>query len=707
MKNQKPSTPNRSFSKLWKAFLKTLTPVARFCYLSDLPFPFSKQILSSLDESELSRIRREKLAFDVQVSELRLGFGPLWLRQSIEQLRETYSRWRFILHLSTKVALSAAILGIPVSLFIVFRLFLPYPEQLQLQLRNGVTNGQEGHWRLIPSAYLPTDSHDVEAVATPDFQIDVLSSNRLHPGRHEAFVHLFQHKEMSVSARRAHLASPAHTLQLSLQEEPQTQISGGLIIQGEFALLSRSGKPVRCRVELTGPQGEVYFSSEAESHAATASGTQVLQDLGRFLTMSTALLNTSPAWERFQFRVNLAPRTLQLRISETGSQNSTDLQSDCLCAFTGPELLVQTVNPPKLKSQLIVVLDGVSELAARHPSTMPKLLNLGHHGVRHPALILPSSDAASNFDLFFNEQELFAAAQKNGLHTAFYGDTSDLNFAPDNLPLELISNQDEGYRGLLAARDFKRWLDVNAETPYFAVLRLSDAGHRHIPPWKLLDIRKFVVAPFGYNARTQRYKAMLRYTDLILSLIVDLVQNSAAGQSPELTIIGLRGLQYRSLPQASRPSHSDAPTLRASFKPSGSYLPDLLHVPWVETQLQADESSFKTQKDPEGTAHFLASPSTVAMRLRKRFSGKGSLEDPPDNLFELSLGTPVEPNIGRVFTSPDVPESRLTFELNGPHVLPELVYMQEFPYRTTLPKRDIKLVLELDILSGERKVILP
>jgi hypothetical protein len=614
--------------------------------------PWASWAMQHIPESERARIGRMRIAYEIQTSDYSLRVGPLWLRRLFESLSVRLILIRFWIFACIKILFSITLLGIPLGLFVLYRVFLPFPDTLLHKLEGEKIGPISPGWRVSwpylhqqdPSANLQRISMPEGNPADPNPESGPLLTDRSGSVVTQS-LRISNDYLTSSELRDAFILQEDQTERFVLGEQISAEVAGDNIVSGSFVVLPQFGSPVRCRLEIKDESGTVLVSTEKSAlRSKAASGP--FASLAQRLFKGNTLLSGSGVWETFSVKRSELPTELRVSIKRVHHPSAAAAPSTddwnggdqgCKCAFSGPQVLtrrIQQLNPHAL---LLVLLDGGSEQLTRNPELMPNLNALTQAGFRWNRHFNQHLSASQNFrHLLIGKQDasttpsgesLFAAARKSGYQTLFFGEWDDLAGSP--LPASLFPGtiwqvEVPYYKGLGAALQFKSWVAEHSNEPFLAVVRLSDVSNRLIPPWKFLEIRSFLLSPAGAQGRMRRYEAMLRYMDAALGQALDTARQVAQTAIVDVVVTSPSGFQHESRYQ--RVASGLLPAHGATFKVSGPLTPDLVHVPFVYARLGG-----------EGRKSGLASAGAAAAKKSFRLT---SPTDAHDFVQTLIGGTP-------------------------------------------------------------------
>ena len=613
--------------------------------VQDFPVPWKDWVLAQLTESETMRLSRERLSYRIRTSDYRLRYGPVWLKRFAQSGIENWIQYRFWVLVVFKIILSSALVSLPVLVFGIYKFYLPDPapyleaqerqqhSKHETELEPGVANlfpyfvsesEQDKTQRLMagwpalssPQSVSVLPLKNSAAVFQPQSRVSNSSSSMALVRASAA-----ASESAPYAARPAYLVDESRPLVFENREnfsdgssrsEFSAEVLGGNSVGGHFIIYSTQKKRVRCRFELRDEKQNLLFS--VEKFAMSAIIRSALQDSFVWrpdITLSAA----ANLWQSYRFRMDELPRKLFFSVrqavseedaaavaSGTARSNPAEgkelsdraVRSDCFVAVSDPQYQKQTLTARQVHGIVLVVIDGLAGQRWSKGNLMPNLRSLAAQGQAYSHYYSPSSDTAGATRAILNKetatgtQSIFESARLLGYSTASFGDSADLYFdsssppTRQSLPDFVIGNSSDKYGGLAASIQASEWLDTFGSNPFYIVVRLSELSGRLIPPWKYLDARRFVSAPFGYEGRLNRYDAMLSYVDENLSIVADALRDGVArnGGSGLLVVTGSTGIQTSEF--GHRDSSSAGGVIRgASFGVGSDILPDALHVPLV------------------------------------------------------------------------------------------------------------------------------
>jgi hypothetical protein len=610
--------------------------------VQDFPVPWKGWVLAQLTESETMRLSRERLSYRIRTSDYRLRYGPVWLKRFAQSGIENWIQYRFWVLVVFKIVLSSALVSLPVLIFGIYRFYLPdpapyleaqerrQPSRYETDLEPGVANlfpyfvaesEQDKTQKLIAGWPASSSAQSVSVLPLKNSAAVLQPQSRLsNSSSSMALVRASAAASESApyAARPAYLVDESRPLVFENREnfsnrnsrsEFSAEVLGGNSIGGHFIVYTTQKRRVRCRFELRDEDQNLLFS--VEKFAMSALSRSGLQDSFVWrpdITLSAA----ANLWQSYRFRMDELPRKLFFSVRQAISEEDAAAgasgaarpnpaqgkelsdRSDCFVAVSDPHYQKQTLKARQVHGVMLVVIDGLAGQRWSRKNLMPNLQELAAHGHSYTRYFSPSSDTAGAVSAILNQEtaagakSVFESARLLGYSTALFGDSADLYFdsksppTRQSLPDFVIGNSSDKYGGLAASIQAREWLDTFGSNPFFIVVRLSDIKGRIIPPWKYLDARRFVSAPFGYEGRLTRYDAMLSYMDDNLSIVVDALRAGVTrnGGQGVLVVTGSTGIQTSEF--GHRDSASAGGVIRgASFDVGGDLLPDALHVPLV------------------------------------------------------------------------------------------------------------------------------
>jgi hypothetical protein len=613
--------------------------------VQDFPVPWKDWVLGQLTEGETMRLSRERLSYRIRTSDYRLRYGPVWLKRFAQSGIEYWIQYRFWVRVVFKIALSTALVSLPVLIFGIYKFYLPdpapyleaqerqQPSKHEMDLEPGVANlfpyfladseqdktqKLTSDWPESPSAQsvsvLPLKGS--ASVVQPQSRLSN-ASNSMALVRASATAA----ESAPYAARPAYLVDEDRPLVFENRDnfsdrnsrsEFSAEVLGGNSVGGHFIIYSTQKGRVRCRFELRDESQNLLFS--VEKFAMSALSRSGLQD-GFVWRPDITLSAAANLWQSYRFRMDELPRKLFFSVrqavpeedagsgpSGTALSNPAERKdlsersgrSDCFVAVSDPQYQKQTLMARQIRGIVLVVIDGLAGKRWSTSNLMPNLDALAAQGQAYSHYFSPSSDTAGAARAILNKetatgtQSVFESARLLGYSTALFGNSNDLYFdsksppTRQSLPDFVIGNSSDKYGGLAASIQASEWLDTIGSNPFFIVVRLSELRGRLIPPWKYLDARRFVSAPFGYEGRLTRYDAMLSYLDENLSIVADALRAGVtrnAGQGL-LLVTGSTGVQTSEFVHRDR-SSAGGIVRGASFDVGHDLLPDALHVPLV------------------------------------------------------------------------------------------------------------------------------
>lgn len=732
--------------KTRRGLIRLIAAISRPFLVRGVRLPWSTWVLGNMSASEQAWIGRMKIAYEIQTADYRLKFGPLWLRRLFDSLSVRLIQSRFWLVASWKISISFILLATPFALFLLYRAFLPFPDAILKGHRVGALDAVgtvSRGWRVSSPYRLASVSdqlgrsflseatqQDLEALKFGPILAHMGEDFGLQP------VKITDDEQATSEIRAAVVLQEGQKHRFVLGEKISGEVAGENIVTGSFVVLSRSGLPVRCRLEIKDDTGSVLVSTEKSARQrGSLAGT--FSAFTRSLFKGNSLLVGPGAWESFSVSRSVLPSELSVSISQIhpagvaalSAEEATGLNSgDCMCAFSGPHALTRKITPLLPHALLLVLIDGGSERLSRDADLMPNLNELAQLGIRWRRYFNHHVSADRNFhqlmigDLKSTEGQietsLFSVARKNGYQTLHFGEWDDLvdrGFSTHLFPGSVWQVEVPFYKGLGAALELRNWIAGRLNEPFFAVIRLSDVQNRLIPPWKFLQIDQFLMAPLGVSGKMSRYEAMLRYMDAALGQVIETAQLLSRSAVVDVVVTSPSGFQFES--RYHPLSEGLLPTKGATFKTRGPLTPDLVHAPLLYARLGADDLTEATRGHAAGSEIFQLSSTSEAHRLLSEILSGRSLNSEIGGFGDEDAQYPHRQTAatkshegqrklsiydsGQMGLLAELPQSRqIVFWSQSAAEPDEQINTSSFPYRHTLGKDPTERAFLYDPESG-------
>lgn len=546
-----------------------------------IPLPGRKAAHKRLPAQLAAALERELLIRRIKATHYVLSFGPLWFRRAADTIFSWWLHYRIVLLLSLKAILSLVLVGVPVAVFLLVRVFLPVPERVILA--GPETKPQWGHTR-TDWLYWPNDSL---STTVPPQAVNVVPPGQLRgfavspvvtaPGA-LAFAQIgIESAPFHLHRFQGVLVGEGASISLKKMRKSLFDIADGNRLRVRGALFpsekSTAGCSLRIFDEANHLLAHVRGDPEDPLRAATS------QFFGRL--MGNLVPRRRPGGDRvFEVAIDSSHPPAELTFVVTAGMNESAQQStiypdaspslkdmwfpkwatntrfsvhdisQAQCLFAVGDLAFEhgVVSPPPLRGVVVLAVDGLSQGDAANRKLMPNLANFAEHSTVFTDAIaterVPSIAYSALLGDVSSSKNLPAVARQLGYRTVAFGRlTTDESMRwPESWTIQSTS-----YETPTLFAETLRWLQLHGQAAFFTFLRSRSLTTSLRPPITAVSLRtaaREILIGDGLAAEIRR--ANLRAWDTEFGRFLDGMERLGLKDNTAIVVTGTSGRKANS-----------------------------------------------------------------------------------------------------------------------------------------------------------------
>lgn len=532
---------------LWQTVLQTHALVVMRLWIWGIPLPGREAARRRLPQAIAAPLERELIVREILRRQYALPFGPLWLRRITEIGLFQWGRYRIFLLLAIKATLALALVGVPFSLFVIGRVFLPVPERVATRMADGLGDGslpepqKTVDW---PYTFSGEDAPRVRAINIAPagefrgIRLEPLTETGYPPGLTQVGI---QQPPFHQQQFRGFLVAENAPIEIRRQRRSFVDIAGRNRLKLLAYLFPSPGAHRQCSLRILDERQRVLAHTRQTAVAGRQPSWLRWPLLGNLVPYRNPLvsqvveialdinepppvlsISASPIVEPNSPRLNTRPPGASAEVASawlgpatSPPQQVPDLrdvsQAECLFAVGGLSFEREVISTQQSRGMILLHVEGLSPAMANDENLAPNLHRFRTSAALTAAPVSESftPDGAYGTLLASAPATLPRVAAQAGFHPAAFGHltTREARVWPESLVIHSAS-----YAPANTVAESLAWIRTHSEAPFFLLLRFNSLSGPLRPPLADINLTRWLRGPVGERGeRTLRDAALLAW----------------------------------------------------------------------------------------------------------------------------------------------------------------------------------------------------